>query len=1112
MVELDPVQKEEVLKATYSGGLDRSTSRAVRGLASYGSLNPEQKLAFSASQARTAYLTGRWTYDQVFEELGRAQERYESEVASRQARRISTATIQARADIAQVRNEFAQKAQTNIAAQEQAQTRQLEKVAKDITSAGLDPSKLQQAQGKPNPNAALKINTAAEIRQRQAAQQQVSRSVASVMPDRGVNLSDSTGKIIATNVKQSGNFTMLETKPKQSQAVKITGVSEGAVFSDLRQRQPPVQGPVKQIQYPGFVKSAFYSFPDEIGPKKPETFTGLVGKDFFAKDEFVGKIDALGVPRPGNYGLKDITLENFGRGFYEGGVLPITQAILAPKPIFSDIFGRTESENKGLKKTVEKIKKVVPAGPVASGEIIGQLITGKPIIGTGRGLGYDVGSVSFDIATAVLPSKKGIPLKVEAVEIPVGEISKTLGYRFTLGYGKLSKPVITTIGKSARLGRGESIYKNLEKAGLKDISPTGRGFEFLTLNKTNASILASDTALDILQRAGKITPLGRQFIVLEKEAVGLIKDIKLKPTQKSPLLTSEGLVSDSLESGEETRVFVEKILPRLFGFKGSQAQRIQVRQQFIAGTGRETLSDFDIDYGDTIFGTLRAKQATKRAENLLSGVAGKNRRFVSTGTKLFSITLDNEGFVYVGNKAIKFDKLTRKEQQRIAQQQDNKIFELLTKKDASRPSGSPSSQDLSQVGGLKLPKDQLKIKSPLGETIKVKGLRFQMLTKIASSATLQGPLGEKFKGLVVPFLKTEVKTKEDLESSFRIGPFIPRYKDVVDQPFLFKELGTQGIESGKYTIKGQRLVDIGEQIKTLFPEIDFGKPSGSIIIQGEKDLISNIGSSVASFSKSSLPIVKGGLIQTEKPRPKESMANLSSKETKSISGNIKIKLDNLIDSSIRSSTSSIKPTTSILNSLSNIRQSVGFTSKPQTSRASPFKISPSVSFGGISGSSIPNISSPAFIGSPSGSPGPSPGRSPIYSPPYSPTYKPPPGKSLGRYTSLGTIRIPDVVFPRLQTIKPVGLLFKFDQVKNQRLPSYAKRRFFVASPSDPLRAGVFAPKGVKELRSSSSKIFKQIDVNLAKARRKKKAFDPLTGFKIAKSGKYVYVSKYPLKI
>lgn len=136
-----------------------------------------------------------------------------------------------------------------------------------------------------------------------------------------------------------------------------------------------------------------------------------------------------------------------------------------------------------------------------------------------------------------------------------------------------------------------------------------------------------------------------------------------------------------------------------------------------------------------------------------------------------------------------------------------------------------------------------------------------------------------------------------------------------------------------------------------------------------------------------------------------------------------------------------------------------------------------------------------------------PVRSPPYSPPFSPPRSPPfksPPYAPPRFTA--TVTVPPVKFPR----GGFFLLPEFKQVKRQRLPGQAKRKVFVADIADPMRAGVFAPKGVKKLISSSPKIFKQIDVNLAKSRRSKKAFDPLTGFKIAKSGRYVYTKKNQL--
>ena len=1083
--------------------LDRTTADIVSGKRNIPTrqLNPEQRHTLASYNLRNDVVAGRITPAEYSSRQSQIDQALQQEGSARTIQFAQRAKSGLDAAAIAEEQRFANLATVDYAAQQQAQTKTLEKVASDISKAGFDPANLVQAKGKPNVNRDLKINTPAEIKQSEFARAQVPRTVESVLPSYGSDLFDSSGKRIARNVKQSGGFSVLKTQTQIP--VKITGISEGAVFS-IAETRKEVQGPMRETKLPSFVKNAFYTFDDFIGPKKPETFTGLVGKDFFAKDEFVKSVDFLGVPSKVSYRLDDITLENFGRGFYEGGILPIAQAVFAPKPIFSDIFGRTESENKALQKTVDKIKKFVPAGPVASGEIIGQLITGQPIRGTGRGLGYDVGSVAFDIATIALPSKKGLPLQVEGLRVPVGETNVLVGGRLTIGYGKLSVPVITNIGKSIRFGRGKTIYSNLEKTAFPNISPTGRGFEFLTLTKTNADVLASDTALNILQKAGKVTPLGRRFIEVEKEAVGLVRDIKLKPTQKQPLLTSEGLVSESLEPGAETRVFVEDILPRLLGFKGGQAQRIQVRQKFITGTGREGLTDFDIDYGDVLFGTTRAKRATERAGNLLSGVAGTNRRFVSTGTKLFSITLDEGGFVFVGNRKVKFDVLSKKEQQRIAQQLDNKVFELLTKKDATRPSGSPSTQNLGQVGGFKYPKDILKIKSPLGETIKVKGLRFQILTKIASAATLQGPKGEKFKGSIVPFLKTEVKTKEELEAGFRIGPFIPRFKDVVDQPFLFRELGTQGIESGKYVTKGKKLIERGEEIKTLFPEIDFGKPSGSIIVQGERSTISNIGESVKSFSQPGISLSRLVGIDMKETKPSRSLIQPTKILSigKSVSTPSYSNLLNSIGKSVYvSKTTSVSSVSSksSLGSIANLPRFSIISSKSPSRSAS--RSTPSIQSPNIFSPKSPSITSPGSPFSP-GSPGsprsPSPPRSPGITP-----IKSPPRSSVIRLP----IKTQPVTSSTVRVPKLGLLLTKFDQFKSQRLPSYAKRKFFVASPADPFRAGVFAPKGVKELRSSSPKIFRQIDINLARARRNKRAFDPLNAFKIAKSGKYVYSSK-----
>lgn len=874
-----------------------------------------------------------------------------------------------------------------------------------------------------------------------------------------------------------------------------------------------VQGPLKPVSLPSVIQTAFYTRDETQGPpEEVKTPVGslsyLYGVSLSPADKFIGKLASdidvtqkkekfvvaplLEFPKEVIVGIG--SLRNLGVQGYEylTGKSAGLDEIKLPKTGFDaylEGIGKPVAEGTNIEKVFNQLikgekteslqvtdqKKLDNLGPSLQSSLYGY------------GKEYGGGAlVSSSAALAAMVPRRVIPLTISELAVPVGKTSARVGGRLTFGYGKISKPVVTIIGKSVRPGKGKSIYKNLENTSFVDISPTGRGFEFLTLNKANADVLASDTALNILERIGKITPLGRKFINLEKEAVGLIDDIKVKPKQQNPLITAEDEVSEALESGKETKVFVEDILPKLLGFKGSQAQRIQVRTKFLAGTGREGLSDFDIDYGNAIFGNIRAKRATTRAARLLQSAAGPDRRFVSTGTKLFSVTLDKEGFVFVGGKRRKFDVLPRKEQKQIARQLDNKVFELLTKKDATSPSGSPSTQNLGQVGGLKYPKDQFNILSPEGKKIKVKGLRFQVLTKIAGSAALQGPLGDKYKGVDVPkFFKGSREEFLKLESNFGVRPFFPRLKDVVDQPFLFKELGTQGIESGKYGTQGKRLLQISDEIKESFPYVDFGKPSGSVLVRSDTPFIDSIGSSVKSFSKGS---AKPRPVRETKTKPSENI--ISQPQSVSKSPSI-LSLSNVLESIPGSTTSKFRIQSTGYSPSNNIRYPSLFSSKSPS--GSPSK-SPSKS--------------------PVKSPSKSPSKTPSITPSISPSFGPSPSSSPGK----SPVRAPSGLRPKpidlnitqprqLPRYKPFALKFKFDQIKSRKLPSASKRKFFIADVADPQRAGVFAPKGVKKLISSDPIIFKKIDVNLAKARRKKKAFDPLAGLKISKDGKYTYSAK-----
>jgi hypothetical protein len=191
------------------------------------------------------------------------------------------------------------------------------------------------------------------------------------------------------------------------------------------------------------------------------------------------------------------------------------------------------------------------------------------------------------------------------------------------------------------------------------------------------------------------------------------------------------------------------------------------------------------------------------------------------------------------------------------------------------------------------------------------------------------------------------------------------------------------------------------------------------------------------------------------------------------------------------------------NSMSRNLNSITKISTPSSlpaSQVSPVGFSPQGSLGKISKPSVNLSSLPSFpsVRSPSRpstlSP-PSPVSPPRVSPP-SPASRPRP--STPRIPRGSAPSRPIGTFPIIPPPKPIKLkvprifLGKLEEEKRRRkLPSFKKSLTFIADPPDPERAGVLLPKGVTQLVSGKSDIFKQIDKNLAKARQKAGAFVPL---------------------
>jgi hypothetical protein len=390
--------------------------------------------------------------------------------------------------------------------------------------------------------------------------------------------------------------------------------------------------------------------------------------------------------------------------------------------------------------------------------------------------------------------------------------------------------------------------------------------------------------------------------------------------------------------------------------------------------------------------------------------------------------------------------------------------------------------------GYKIPKQVYKTEK--GKTF---GSIRQLLKKGESIFSIQdvrgmkelAPVGFRFEKDVADFYALGVQSYRNLLKTKSTSQDVKSLKTALD-----KYKGLWGFDIDKYLKKNQ----VGDVAQATYGKSTIEKGIGSI---------SNT-LSASNISRSS-PII-GPSINIFKPakenkqtQPKQIKTNfdlldrkassLSSTSKSRISITSKYSKPSLLSTSISKQKSS---PTSILSS------SLNFKSPPvrSTLTKSPHFKSPSFK--------SPSIKSPTTsppFSPPVRSP---PIRSPPYSPPFSPPRSPPIKYPISKYPKFtATVTIPSIKFPR----GGFFLLPEFKQIKSQRLSSKAERKYFVADIADPQRVGVFAPKGVKKLISSSPKIFKQIDVNLTKARKKRGAFDPLTGMKIAPSGKYVYSSK-----
>ena len=778
---------------------------------------------------------------------------------------------------------------------------------------------------------------------------------------------------------------------------------------------------------------------------------------------------------------------------------------------------------------------------------LGESYTGITNLIAKQGLGRTLGQIAFN----VVPYNRGaIPLKLARIPITTGvktaeQIVKEGGIRFfgvqfggktvlktvttpiteggattlIFGFGGTkSIPLITKTTAGYSLG---SPLKQLDNLGLEKLVTTGRGLELGTLRGFERKVFTSEPFLQKLVQTGKIRPEDISIIRNLEELSGLIskspKSRQLKEILPPDIKTPIG----SLRKGGEAKAFLN-LLPTLPKSKGGFAQNLQTL------TERYT-EDLDVDFGGLFRGTQRAEKAAQLGLTTLQQAAAleaSGREFSKVGTKVFV----KEG------------------------QEEKKVLEFLTKKDINpiEELASPP-QVKTSVFGQDITKGFTKITSPTGKGFKVITLQSQALRKIASVASIQSGFteGAEIAPKAIPLLKSgkEITTTA---SGGRISPPNFRLKDVADLigkgqiietlAFLFKEKGK--------TKEYLRLLQINKNLRKLYPEVDFEKIATEAAdpisfvkeTRRSKELIkSGAQISPALVAQSSKALAVDFKASKELDRILESKINVSEIKSKpfdvssgtafqgkqlitsiaqtgSISKIAKEK-DFLTKSIDNLSSIAAKPSgTKLAKDLERIvglsrpsklpessKVSIGISSPNIISPATFSPISPESPLSKISIASPIEITSPISgisppspikVGSPIFPPSPPRPPSPIFplSPPSPPRLTPPRVSPPKFPPSIGSIVLSP---PPKQTIllppkfPPIIIRANLKGKKQRRLPTYKKALTFIADPADPLRAGVLEAAGVSQLVSGDARIFRTIDRNLAKARRKAGAFTPL---------------------
>jgi hypothetical protein len=729
------------------------------------------------------------------------------------------------------------------------------------------------------------------------------------------------------------------------------------------------------------------------------------------------------------------------------------------------------------------------------------------------------------ISTAQSPVRKILGKRISGGEIGIREVQTPeiteLGSQLVFGFGKAGgKRPIPLLARTAETGitagslakQGKAVERFVAEA-----SPIGRGFELATEQPIASKILTSEQVLTAKVKAGKLLESQRELPKVARELAQLIA--KTPESKQQTFVKATEQLTEAVQAGKESEALA-KLLAKLPASKGGFGQSFLV-------IGERARKDIDIDFAGLFRGEKKAeKKAIEAQQELTIAARGDPSRkftvkFTEGGPKLQSS----------GGKL---------------GEQEKKVIEFLTKRDSTDAGQLDSlNKDLNQVFGQKVQRGTTEIQLPFEQAAKVDKLQGQAFKKIASALSEKGPKVEGAGEITdLPFLKAGAKLKTTKEG-FRIGPPSFRLKDVVDiagEGQIVETLAATSRQAGK-TKLADELITLNERFKKNFPEIDFKAVSK----QADTIEFGNVGKSEVG-SAAALKQVGGEIATAIKPASASLTAQTSkgliSAKADSVGVNIKKNVDISISSpaakrtldSIGTITSS-KPSATTSKSLSKALDELGSIVQ-QPKKAGTIESSlASISSIGKQGSLIRNLDSLASLpaskptdtslGLPSPPSQPSPISIPnistasipfldeisVKSPPSKPSEPSPIKTSVPSLSPPSTPSTPSPAVPKIpRGASPAGLVFgkstrtkppfvarppfliNIDDLeggKKKRLPTFTKALTFIADPADPLRAGVFAAKGVGQLVSGKATVFKTIDRKLKAARQAKGAFVPL---------------------